>query len=121
VSLPQDPTAKQLQLLRAGTVIDGVQVVPKVVKVLQSSQQPGPASGPAAGAGAGAAVKGGSAAVAGRSGGRSSRRSSIGGSGDGDGAERCILQLDVSEGKKHEVGSGCHSDLLPRAPFLAWH
>lgn len=101
VTLPQDPTTKQLQLLHAGTGIDGVQVVPKFVKILQSSQQSTPASGTAA-VGAGAASKGGGATVGGRGGGRSSRRSSNG--SPGDGAGRCIVQLDVSEGKKHEVG-----------------
>lgn len=101
VTLAQDPTPKQLQLLRAGTVIEGTHVVPKVVKIRQSCQQPTSAAAPAAGSG----VHPGSGGSSSSSGG-SSQRGSSGGSSRVEATGRCVLQLDVSEGKKHEVREG---------------
>jgi 16S rRNA U516 pseudouridylate synthase RsuA-like enzyme len=88
VTLPQDPTQQQLQLLRAGTEIEGVRVVPKVAKILQRSS---------------AATSGGQGAAAAAAGGRRGASSSSRGGGSGDSRGRCVLRLDVSEGKKHEV------------------
>jgi hypothetical protein len=101
--MAQDPTPKQLQLLRAGTVIEGTHVVPKVVRVRQSSQQPTAAA--AGAAGSGAQPRSGSSGGSSRRGSRSSGGSSSRSSSRAEGAGRCVLQLDVSEGKKHEVGT----------------
>lgn len=107
VTLPQDPTPKQLQLLRAGTVIEGVQVVPQVVKVLQSSsttqqQYVQQTAATQAVQGSENSRRNGSGRHS--SGGRGGRCGGGGRGTAGDAPGRCVLQLDVSEGKKHEVG-----------------
>ena len=90
MTLLQEPTPQQLQLLRAGTEIEGVPVVPKVAKILQSSSAAATAGGQGSAAAAAAAAGGG-------------RRGSSSRGGGGDSRGRCVLRLDVSEGKKHEV------------------
>jgi 16S rRNA U516 pseudouridylate synthase RsuA-like enzyme len=84
VTLPQQPTQQQLQLLKAGTTIEGVRVVPKRVHMLQSPS-----------------VADGSAQQAPARGGSSSSSSNAAARGRPDG--RCVLCIEVSEGKKHEV------------------
>lgn len=101
VTLPEDPTEQQLKLLRAGTVIEGVHVAPKLVKLRQSSSN---STAGDAGAAGGSAKP--SDAVQGR---QQDRRASSSSSSRAGSARqvskkgRCVLQLDVSEGKKHEV------------------
>jgi 16S rRNA U516 pseudouridylate synthase RsuA-like enzyme len=82
--LPQQPTQQQLQLLKAGTTIDGVRVIPKRVQLLQP---PSVAAG---------------SAPQGPARGSSSRNAGVRQSAEG----RCVLCIEVSEGKKHEVRSG---------------
>lgn len=105
--MPQPPTPHQLQLLHAGTVIDGVLVVPKAVRVLGNSNNTtsptatnSVSSSDTEGAAAGAPTGRGQRRVGlGRT---NSSRTGSGSSGSSTGG-RCVLQLDVSEGKKHEV------------------
>jgi 16S rRNA U516 pseudouridylate synthase RsuA-like enzyme len=88
VTLPQQPTQQQLQLLKAGTAIEGVHVIPKRVQLLRppsvaaGSAQQGPARGSSSSSG--------------------SSNAGVRRSADG----RCVLCIEVSEGKKHEVSSG---------------
>jgi hypothetical protein len=119
VTLPQDPTQKELQLLRAGTAIDGVRVVPKVVQILRraSSSQSDEDAAVDAAAGGPAGQYSSRRGGGGKGGKRESSSSSsseeaVGmakGVGDGRreklsiGGKGCVLRLDVSEGKKHEV------------------
>jgi len=111
VTLPEDPTEQQLKLLRAGTVIEGVHVAPKLVKLRQSSSN---STAGDAGAAGGSAKP--SDAVQGR---QQDRRASSSSSSRAGSARqvskkgRCVLQLDVSEGKKHEVGSDNCSTGIP--------
>ncbi|WIA40579.1 hypothetical protein OEZ86_013920 [Tetradesmus obliquus] len=86
VTLPQLPMQQQLQLLKAGTTIEGVRVVPKRVHLLQP---------PSVAAGTAQQTP---AQRSSSSGGGSSSSSSRAGP-DG----RCVLSIEVSEGKKHEV------------------
>jgi 16S rRNA U516 pseudouridylate synthase RsuA-like enzyme len=92
VTLPQQPTQQQLRLLKAGTTIEGVHVVPKRVQLLQppsvaaGSAHQGPARGSSS-----------SSSSSSSSGNAGVRRSADG---------RCVLCIEVSEGKKHEVRSG---------------
>jgi 16S rRNA U516 pseudouridylate synthase RsuA-like enzyme len=85
VTLPQPPTQQQLQLLKAGTTIEGVHVVPKRVQLLQP---PSVANGAAQ-------------QVPARRSSTSSSSSNTAVRGRPDG--RCVLCIEVSEGKKHEV------------------
>lgn len=89
VTLQQDPTQQQLQLLRAGTVIEGVHVVPKVVRIRQSAS-------PEVGKEEGHTDM--------QQRGKGSRsRHQCNSSSSSRQRGRCVVQLDVSEGKKHEV------------------
>lgn len=116
MTLPEDPTEQQLKLLHAGTVIDGVHVAPKLVKLRQSSSDS--TAGDAGAAGGAAKPSGG---VQGR---QQDRRASSSSSRAGSARQvskngRCVLQLDVSEGKKHEVGSGncCRGIPMPTSTY----
>lgn len=79
VTLQQPPTPQQLQLLRAGTTVEGVHCQPKLVQVLNTS---------------GSSISNSSS---GKGGNISTSRSSRG-------SGRSVVRIDVSEGKKHEVG-----------------
>jgi 16S rRNA U516 pseudouridylate synthase RsuA-like enzyme len=116
VTLPQDPTQQELQQLRAGTTIDGVHVVPKVVQILRraasSSSDDEGAAAAAAAAGQRSSRHGSSSSSSkgGKREGSSSEEEGgvvkgVGGSREklSIGGKGCVLRVDVSEGKKHEV------------------
>ena len=97
------PTAAQLKALRTGTEVDGVLVVPKAVQLLTSSSSTSEksdattttSSSSSKGKGGGGRGQGDASASSATSGGSKAA---------GRWKEKHVIQIVVSEGRKHEVG-----------------